>query len=280
MTDWRIKCAALHVLNILPAKLHKLTHHISGRYFLKVTSQLLAAHGYHVNNFRKVGGAALEFGAGSNLLCPLLLSNAGATQVFTYDLSRLATVQQVNHVIRQLRSVIGGDWPEVDDLDDSLIRLYRIHYMAPADARSTGLPSHSIDFICSTSTLEHIPVDDIYLILKECQRLGSRQALFSFLIDYHDHYASADSSITRVNFYRYSERAWKLFNPPNHYQNRLRHSDYERIFHECKLAPIESRAVVPHIEIDNNRIAPCFRSYNLQDLMALNGFFTMKTPEH
>ena len=74
-----------------------------------------------------MAGRALEFGSGSNLLTPLLLSAPGATEVLAYDVERLASVEQVNHVIRQLRGRVHGEWPEIAALDD-LQRFYRISY--------------------------------------------------------------------------------------------------------------------------------------------------------
>jgi hypothetical protein len=280
--DWRLKCLALHAENYAPQALRlHLRRRLSARYFQKVTDPLLAVLGYHVENFHKVGGRALEFGAGRNLLASLLLSNAGADEVLAYDLSRIATLEQVNRVILQLRGRVPGPWPTVSDLGAALRQEYRIRYCAPADARRTGLETGSVDFFCSTSTLEHIPPHDITAIMVECLRLASTRALLSFVIDYHDHYCTDDPNITRVNFYKYSDFTWRFLNPSNHYQNRLRHSDYERIFADCGLVSLESRAIVPEIAINDAHLAARFRRYCQRDLMALNGFFTMqpRSPE-
>jgi hypothetical protein len=249
---------------------------VSSRYFITLTEQDIAAYSYHVGNFRKLSGSVrtLEFGAGSHLLSALMLSAAGAEEVYAYDLSRIATVEQVNHVIRQLPNRIIGSWPEIVNLDEDLMRRYRIRYCAPADTRMTGLPAGSVDLVLSTSTLEHIPQRDIVRILRECQRVASTRALFSFIIDYHDHYASADSTITRVNFYRYSDAMWRTFNPSSHYQNRLRHSDYERLFLELGLRFVDNRSVLQPIEI--GALHSRFQKYSASDLMALNGFFTLR----
>jgi hypothetical protein len=275
--DWRLKCLAHYLAEYLPRAVERaLRRRISGRYLFNLTDEEFAAYCYHVENFRRLPkpGRVLEFGAGSNLLSALMLSAAGAPEVFTYDLSRLATVERVNHVIRQLRSRLPGDWPEIADLDQDLTRHYRIRYRAPGDARYTGLPAGSVDFFCSTSTLEHIPAPEIVRILAECRRVASKQALFSFIIDYHDHYATADAKITRVNFYRYSEAVWRIFNPSGHFQNRLRHSDYEQLFRGLGLSVLENRSVVPPIAV--TRIHKRFQRYSQDDLMALNGFFVLR----
>ena len=99
----------------------------------------------------------------------------------------------------------------------------------------------------------------------------------SFVIDYHDHYASADPSITRFHFYRFGPLTWRLFNPANHYQNRLRHSDYIRLFAAEGLRAISTRCVIPADSpagIDN--LAKCFTGYSHEDLVALNGFFVLE----
>jgi hypothetical protein len=221
----------------------------------------------------------LEFGAGSHLLTALLLSAAGAREVFAYDIKPIATVEQVNHVIRQLRErALPGEWREIENLGD-LVPCYRIRYCAPGDAGNTGLPARSIDFFCSTSTLEHIAIADIERILAECTRIATPHAVWSHIIDYHDHYASADPSITRFNFYRYSSRRWQWLNPPNHFQNRLRHSDFVRLFVRHGLKADEARAVLPAESLPFPP-HPEFNHYSHDDLLALNGFFCLTAAGH
>jgi tRNA A58 N-methylase Trm61 len=170
--DWRMKCLAFHLLRFAPRAAYTfLQRNVTNRYFTALTPDVIKVYAYHVQNFP--GGRALEFGAGTSLVSALLLSAAGAEEVLAYDIKRIATVEQVNHAIRQLRAHHGDDWPEIDNLGDSLQRLYRIRYCAPADARDTRLPPQSVDFICSTSTLEHIAPKDIRAILMECRRIAS-----------------------------------------------------------------------------------------------------------
>ena len=111
------------------------------------------------------------------------------------------------------------------DLVSSLRKLYGIEYRAPCDARATGLAADSVDCVTSTSTLEHIDPSDIGGILRECHRILRADGIMSMAVDYTDHYA-----ISQYNFLRYSDRAWKMFNPQLHFQNRQRHADYVRLF--------------------------------------------------
>lgn len=289
--NWKLKCIAFYFINNAPAgdKVHAwFQKRITRRFFPKLSREYINGYLFNVLNFRNLRSDsprfALEFGAGANLLTPLLLSAIGADTVFVYDIKRLATLEQVNDAIRQLREIeypndTNPGWPSIRDVDTDLWDRYRIKYVAPGDARQTGLLPNSIDFISSTSTLEHIPKEDICSILAECRRILKPNGRVSFVIDYHDHYATADPSITRFNFFRYSDVAWSWFNPPNHYQNRMRHSDYEKIFRGLNYRLLENRHVIPPGSIEQVQKVPIagrFKSYSVEDLAGLNGLFLLE----
>jgi SAM-dependent methyltransferase len=281
--DWRIKCVACHILGAMPGggSAHRaLQRYVTGRHLLNISRNGLVVHRYHVENYQRLGipGRALEFGAGPNLLSALMMSAAGASEVIAIDLARLATVERVNHVVRQLRQLqVPGQWAEVTDLGRDLEQRYRIRYLAPADARATGLPADSTDFIYSTSTLEHVDARDIASILRECRRVATRNGLISLAIDYKDHYAGFDRKISKANFYRYNDRQWAKYNPRYHFQNRLRHCDYERMFAELGLPIIagsrHERGQAD--ELQRVRLAPRFLRYAPEDLLTFNGRFLL-----
>ncbi len=171
-----------------------------------------------------------EFGAGWNLVGPIAFWCLGVKRQICIDLLRHVRWNLVNDSIELLRSAnIPGAVriPErsVNSLED-LFRYYAIEYKAPCDARRTGLPARSINVVTSTYTLEHIPPNDLLLILQECSRILVDGGVMSHLIDYQDHYSYFDPSITRYNFLRYDARAWRWFNSSLHFQSRLRHKDY------------------------------------------------------
>ena len=106
----------------------------------------------------------------------------------------------------------------------------RITYLAPADARASGLPTGSIDAVVTTSTLEHIPRADLVQIFAECHRIVRDGGGMSMLIDYSDHWSHFDHSITAFNFLQFTEDDWKRRNPALNYQNRMRHSEFVALF--------------------------------------------------
>jgi hypothetical protein len=280
--NWRLKCVAFQILANIPGGkfLYRAAQkYVTGKHLFEVTDAYLSSHQFHVAQYQRVHpGRALEFGGGRHFLSPLLLSNAGATEVLVYDIQRLSSPAQINHTIRQLRGRVPGEWPEIEDWPD-LERIYRIRYLAPGDARNTGLSGAYIDFVCSTSTLEHIPAPDIRLILRESSRIAAANAVFSHIIDYADHYHYSDAGISLFNFYRYSERRWHWLNPSNHFQNRLRHSDFDKMFRELNWKAIDTRVgKVSPDAIRSIALDPMFRRYETADLLTSIGYFVMGAP--
>jgi len=277
--NWRLKCLAFQILDHLPGGefLYRgAQKYVTGSHEFEVTDAYLHMHQFHVAQYQRIHpGRALEFGGGRHFLSPLLLSNAGATEVLVFDIQRLSSPAQINHTIRQLKGRVPGEWPEIVDWPD-LERQYRIRYLAPGDARNTGLSGASINFVCSTSTLEHIPAPDIRLIFGECSRIVAANAVISHIIDYADHYHYSDADVPLFNFYRFSERRWHWLNPSNHFQNRLRHSDFEKMFREMHWQAIETRAgTVPPDTIRTIPLDPMFRRYDAGDLLTSIGYFVL-----
>ena len=169
-----------------------------------------------------------EFGAGKNLAQNLFLSNIIDRQLVV-DLNPMIDFQLVN----KSRILLSKKLKIKSDIDiKSLIDLanFNISYVAPYDASKTDLYDKSLDACISTNTLEHIPKESIRGIFKELNRTLKDAGVVSLIIDYSDHYAHTDNSISLLNFLNFSESEWIKYNHNCHYQNRLRHIDYKIIF--------------------------------------------------
>jgi len=219
----------------------------------------------------------LEIGAGTDLTLPLLFYAHGVNHHTTLDITPLARRFLVNSSIIRMRSIDlalarrpGWLVEPTQDLHPALRERYGINYLAPCDARRTGLPAGSFDLITSTDTLEHVPAADLAPILKECRRLLAPGGLLSLYIDHRDHYSYADRRISVYNFLRYSDAAWSRFNSPLQYQNRQRHSDYLEAAGSCGLRIVKERRFGPSaadlhclmkLDLDSK-----FHKYPLDDL--------------
>ncbi len=205
---------------------------------------------------RPLGEASFyEFGAGWDLAVPLAYWTLGVERQVLVDLKPNARLELVNHALRRLRTnrraLRRRAGRPVRDPGSSLGSLaeleprFGIRYLAPIDARATGLPPASVDFVSSTSTLEHIPERDVVPIFAECRRLLRPDGLLSARIDMRDHFSYADPRVSPYSFLRYSPRAWRLLNSRLLYQNRLRLSDHLRLIEAAGFEVVSVDAGMP-----------------------------------
>src|SRR5436190_6936167 len=222
-----------------------------------------------------------EFGAGWELAIPLAYAALGVGRQVLVDIRPSARVELVNENLaaferlhgeleqdagRELRR-LEGPVGSLAELDERL----GIAYLAPRDARDTGLAAESIDFLSSTDTCEHIPGNELTQIFRECHRFLRPAGAFSCRIDLQDHYAYFDRSLSKYNFLRYSDGAWQLVNSPLHFQNRLRAPDYLRLVREAGFEVVVERPSGPSEdgldELQQLPLAPRFRNgYTLAEL--------------
>lgn len=243
---------------------------------------------HHLGEYEKHGpstpaGEAVfyEFGAGWDLAIPLSFACLGVGKQVLVDIRPSARVELVNESLavferlwglleaeadRELRP-LGGPIGSLAELEERL----GIAYLAPRDARETGLEAELIDFVSSTDTCEHIPEPDLALIFAESRRLLRPGGAFSCRIDLQDHYAYFDRSLSRYNFLRFSDRTWRLANSPLHFQNRTRARDYLRLVRDAGFEVVSETPSGPSeeglAELRALPLAPRFSSgYTLEEL--------------
>lgn len=231
---WKLKSFIFNIIDYLnaPAILYFLQRHITKSSKIKNVeiSQdwIMHRNAIEIYNKKKF---IFEFGAGKNLAQNLYLSNYVDYQLVVdlFPMLEIKTLNRVRLLLSKkikLRSNI-----EIKNIND--LANYGIEYRAPFDASKSGLKNCSVDACISTNTLEHIPKNDLINIFKELNRILKDDGIISAKIDYSDHYAHTDSNISLLNFLKYSDNEWKKYNHNCHYQNRLRHGDYTKIFNDC-----------------------------------------------
>jgi len=221
-----------------------------------------------------------EFGAGWDLAIPLAYGLLGVGKQVLVDIRPSARVELVNDSLasfqrlnaelkeiagHELRSP-GGPISRLEELEER----FGIRYLAPCDARDTGLPAESIDFVSSTDTCEHIPGSELAEIFRECHRLLRPGGAFSCRIDLQDHYAYFDGSLSKYNFLRYPDRAWSLVNSPLHHQNRLRSPEYLQLVRDAGFELVVEQPSGPSEaglkELESLPLAPRFRKFPPEEL--------------
>ena len=275
-----------HVLRSLPAG-----ESVFRRKFSRAL-QHLGAYEEHGPGAPREQAVFYEFGAGWDLAIPVAFAALGVGRQVLVDIRPSVRLELVNDSLaalerlrpeleaeagRELRPV-GGALDSLDELEPRL----GIRYLAPCDARDTGLDEASIDFVSSTDTCEHIPGEDLAAIFRECRRLLRPGGAFSCRIDLQDHYAYFDRSLSRYNFLRFSDRSWRLVNSPLHHQNRLRSPDYLRLVRDAGLELVSETPSGPSAEglaeLSGLPLAERFRGYTPEELGVTILSFVARSP--
>lgn len=216
-----------------------------------------------------------EFGAGWDLIIPLAICHLGY-DVDVIDIRKLLVNELVLDSIKRFKNPnfkhpiqLVKESPIKKDLSN-LKDVLGLSYHAPEDARKTNYNDNHFDFSSSTSTMEHIPPNDILKILNETYRIMKKGGILSMDIDYIDHWAYFDSNISYYNFLKYSPEEWKKFNPDLNYQNRLRHKDYMNIISKTSFEVVKNVPRLPN-EIQKNALrnltlADNYKNYSYDEL--------------
>lgn len=270
---WKTKSRIQNAIDRLPSGLGNKAYYMMQRRFGRLrhvdpvsmlvagveVCKRIAAHGGRTD-----GATFFEVGTGWRLNMPIAFWLLGAGRVITVDLNpylRPELVAQDIEYIRGNAAMVRGLFEELpldrerfDRLLElgsapweigQLLELCRIEYIAPGDAASLDLPAGSIDVHTSYNVVEHVPPAELRRILVEGNRLMRDGGLFVHRVDYSDHFAHTDESISFINFLQYSDRQWaKLAGNRRMYANRLRVDDVEKLYRDCGHAIVSIESTV------------------------------------
>jgi SAM-dependent methyltransferase len=199
----------------------------------------------------------VEVGTGWFPVLPLCFALAGARTCHTFDVSRHLNTRLTSRAIARLRvhlsriadaagvsiGAVQRRYDHVSGSPDVCAALDRagVRYHAPADAAQTGFVNREVDAVFSNSVFEHIPSRGIAAILRETARILKPDGVSLHSVNCGDHYAYFDPSITPINYLKYSDRQWRLWNNRLLHQNRLRPVDFLQLAEAAGLQVVQSR---------------------------------------
>lgn len=165
----------------------------------------------------------------SRLLKPaLVLNTAKQLSALTPSLLSLSNMSDQTVLVErqvQLRDRLDKEWSV-----KAVLKSCQIDYQAPIDTSRTGLPSESVEMVYSNTVLEHIPLPTLDTLIAEMYRILHPGGVTLHLINPADHFSYSDSSISTINFLRFSEHEFAKFNSDFTFQNRLRPFQYRQLF--------------------------------------------------
>jgi len=207
------------------------------------------------------GGTAMEIGTGWFNHDAILLALVGDYKVYLFDIEDKAKIiylkNYVNNLLDKLDLVceeLGIDKEQTRRKLQTLKLVqrkedfYRTCNFVPCITKEIDrpfLPEKSIDFMVGNCVLNHIPVKILLPELVALRRMLTDEGRMYVLIRHDDHWAFHDPSANQFNYYRYSDRSYKLlFETKFEFQNRLVRQEWLEIFDQCGLEVEERTDVI------------------------------------
>ena len=163
----------------------------------------------------------LEIGTGRAPIIPLAYWLMGARRTITMDLNPYVRPELIKEILRYMadnreamQNLFGPllDENRMETLlrfhndipfsTEKFLDLCHIDYRATANAVRTDLDNQSVDFHTSYTVLEHITPEAVAGIFVEGNRVVRDNGLFIHRIDYSDHFAHSDPTISDTMRFR------------------------------------------------------------------------------
>jgi SAM-dependent methyltransferase len=308
--NWKLKAKLQNLISLLPSDIsYKLYYLIQKKFggYKNYTPMNRFPAGIKTwkfildNGYNPVNKTFFEVGTGRVPIIPISFWLMGAKKVVTIDVNPYVEEDLMKKCliyIKENKSQIVdlfGDLLILDRLDklielnnisnlnlSKVLELCNIVYIAPGDASSTGLESKSIDIHTSLTVFEHIPYEILEKIIEEGKRIVKKDGLYIHRIDYSDHFAQNDKSITQINFLQYNQKEWDRYAGNRYmYMNRLRHDDFINLFksngHEfIEVQTIENQRSKELLESGRFELDEQFKSKTIDVLSITGSWFLSK----
>lgn len=247
--NWKLKFGLQKLISFLPFNdfiYRKIQYDLGRLNKINIESKLGQAdrvlRGLDAINHDLSGNKCVEIGSGWVFTVPYYFLLKGVKSLALYDIDRKIDYKANIKALQQFKEIIVSkeNHSKIDQLlqhpnKDGFINALNsvnISYNAPKDFTDSGLEENTIDIVYSVTVFEHIPENILAKIINESFRVLKKGGIMAHLIDMGDHFSHTDKNISPINFLKFDEKKFKIINNKFLYQNRLRASDFERMFLE------------------------------------------------
>jgi SAM-dependent methyltransferase len=241
--------------------------------------------------------SSLEIGTGWYPIIPIGLYLFGFENIVSVDISDLLTTEAIHQTIERYETYLSSgklssfltkidmerfaklkELLKSNDAPHALLKKINIEVII-GDARKISRPDASFDLVNSNNTFEHIYPEILIDIVKEFKRLLKPSGIMSHQIDMSDHFAHLDKSITIYNFLKYSDKQWSMIDNSIQPQNRLRVSDFRKIFNDLGLKIIYEQnreGYIDQVKALRPVLNAKYKNYSDADLAVSHSLFILK----
>ena len=296
---WIIHSLAQNIIDFLPTKLSYKVYFWAQLKFGRLNKK--AAISYlntsllikkYCENYEIKNKSILELGTGRTITTLIGLWILGFDRIITVDLnpylSEDLTIKNIKNIVSNSNDIFElfkhdlskeefdnkmSTLSALKDLEfTEILKSLNIQYYPYQDARNLeAIETASIDIYFSNQVLEHIPYDILKDIFQEGKRVLVENGLFIHLIGLHDHFATVDSSISKINFLKYSNIKWKILAGNKFmYHNRMRSTDYLELFERYRYSIVKMDSFIDNRSknlLENGfKVNSQFEKYSKDDL--------------
>jgi SAM-dependent methyltransferase len=246
------------------------------------------------------GGTVLDIGTGWFHHDAFLLHLAGDYRIYLFDIEDKARLTYIANYLENLlrhselvAAELGIDETEAQSKIQRLLSLksreeiYEACGFVPCvtrDVMEPFLAEGSIDFMVSNCVLNHIPPRLLAMELHTLRQMLKPDGRMYHLLGHDDHWTFHDPSANRFNYYRYSDRYYRMFFETKlEYQNRLVKQEWLRIFDRVELEVEDYYPVITDTsrkEIEElPKINERFARYPLEELAIIHSYVLLRKRE-
>ncbi len=207
----------------------------------------------------------LELGPGGDCLLACHLLKAGAKKIILLDVENYIHVPSTEKI--KYRSI----YPEVFDKNDNL-NSEKIQTISYREDGTIPLNKESVDIIYSMAVFEH--VNKANALLLEIQRILTPSGISYHQIDFRDH-VFQQSSLLFLFFPNWLFNL--LFSQTGMWTNRIRYSQWKKMFKENNFILIKEKTTTEKIEAFNqSHIRKLKSTLSIDDIITTGGAFLIK----
>jgi hypothetical protein len=233
--------------------------------------------------------SVVEIGTGSHPMVPLALYVLGVPSIVSVDRGKLVTskslMQAVESIVRLHEDGRWGDGEQADQVNritaikeksSTIFTKPVVEWLSKigiqyhiGDISTLKLVIESDIAFITNDVLEHMSGPNIRSLFTQIRSIGNHTIVMSHFVNMSDHYSMFDKSITPINFYKYSNKIWWIFNNYLHYQNRLRLSDYIQLHNDSEFEILDTtHSKLPRDILSNAKVSKAFARYSEEDLLS------------
>ena len=151
---------------------------------------------------------------------------------------------------------------------ESFLENNNIRYIAPIDLSKDIIDMKGFDMLYSYSVLQRIEEKKLHEILKQSKEKLKKNAYMLHVIHHSDHNARHDKNLNPLLYLKFGSKYDWIQTKKINYQNRLRNSEFNRIFEQNNIIVIKQKTQLLNEDLLKDlRLNKKFDSMSRKDIL-------------